>query len=164
MVTSVVTPSRELDWIENIENQFRDRPIPNFLATHGHSRGSMSYLLNDTSLFVGDAIPVVTDLPIFVNYEESVLTIQRLCGMKNVKFFCPAWDSVYDSEKFKSMSEASLQMLQSLKNAAMEVAEKCTAFSLNSADRVRLILEKAGLLQFAGNPLVAKSIDACLER
>lgn len=51
-----------------------------------------------------------------------------------------------------------------VENAAMEVAEKCTAFSLDSADRVRLILEKAGLLQFAGNPLVAKSIDACLER
>lgn len=193
----VYAPSKELDWIENIENQFRDRPIPNFhqllaesvqvdvpvedgqviglekglevkcVATAGHSHGSMSYLLNGTCLFIGDAIPVVTDLPIFVDYEESVCTIQRLRNMKNVEHFCPAWDCVYSQEKFESVTEASLKMLHGLKNAAMEVAgngiEDGSTTSQNSADGIRMILEKAGLLQFAGNPLVARSIEACLK-
>ena len=84
----VYAPQKELSWIENIDEQFRERPIPNFysllsesvavdkpiedgmifnleegveiacISTPGHSHGSMSFLLNDELIFIGDAIPV----------------------------------------------------------------------------------------------------------
>ena len=184
----VYAPKKELSWIENIDNQFKDRPIPNFytllnesvkvdvaveggevfepeegiriscVETIGHSHGSMSYLLNDEIMFIGDAIPVVNDLPIFVDYGATIDTITRLRGMDNVKRFCPAWDDVYDKAQFDSTTTASLAMLDKLKNVVLEVNENNPDISL--PEQINMILENANLIQFAGNPLVAKSIES----
>ncbi len=110
---TVYAPQKELSWIENINNQFRDRPIPNFytllpesvqvdvavedgmiiepekgiqlkcVETMGHSHGSMSYMLNGEEIFIGDAVPVVNDIPIFVDYCGTIKSIQILQGMQN---------------------------------------------------------------------------------
>ena len=78
----IFAPAKGLSWIENIERQFAERPIPNFfhllsesvhvnhplfgqevveceqhitlqaMATPGHSDDSLSYILNDRVMFI----------------------------------------------------------------------------------------------------------------
>lgn len=86
----------ERAWIENIDLQFRERPIPNFyslagkstfvdyvvkngdkiklsddiylevIGTPGHSVDEVSYRVGNI-VFIGDAVPVRGDIPIFQN-------------------------------------------------------------------------------------------------
>ena len=119
----------EKPWIEDTGLQFRNRPIPNFhqltggpvqanrtLAdgevlqpepgltlrveeTPGHSRGDLSYLLEEERcIFTGDAIPVPDDIPIWVSGKDSAVSLQRLetlCLSGAVETVYPAWDLAY---------------------------------------------------------------------
>ena len=185
----VYAPMLELEWIENIDMQYRERPIPNFykllsesvkvdvslregdivtledslqicaILTQGHSHGSMSYILNKNLIFTGDAIPVAHDLPIFVEYKQSLYSLDRINELSDVQYFCPAWDEVYDKLKFEEVITNSKKMLHKLKDAVWQVENKCKQY--NEDEKLSKIFEQADIQQYAGNPLVAKSIDAC---
>lgn len=144
-------PALEQDWIEDIDKQFKERPIPNFytllpesvqidrklddgdvieleegltiqaILTNGHSQGSMSFLLNQEILFMGDAIPAPNDLPIFTDYDASIRTMDRIQGMTQVKYYCPAWDEVYTKEELDVIIRNSRSLLNKMKNAAEKV-------------------------------------------
>lgn len=116
----IYAPFLEKTWIEDIQKQFQERPIPNFfrllpesvkidyelnggeiigledeleihpLQTSGHSHGSMSYILNDEMIFMGDAIPAPNDLPIFTDYKASIRTIEQMESLSEIPLFCPA--------------------------------------------------------------------------
>jgi glyoxylase-like metal-dependent hydrolase (beta-lactamase superfamily II) len=98
----------ERSWIEDVEQQQRERPVPGFHSlvggsvlidrilengdildldgirlevfhTPGHSRGSISLLLpEDRALFTGDAIPLAKDLPIYDDVLASVRSIKKI--------------------------------------------------------------------------------------
>jgi len=187
----VYAPALELNWIEDIDIQFRERPIPNYysllsesvevdvplrdgdivtledgikicaLLTPGHSIGSMSFVLNNDYAFVGDAIPVAHDLPIFVDYKESIYSLDRINELSEVKYFCPAWDEIYDKINIKEVINESKRMLQRLKDAVHKVEVEYK--ELNEEEKILMIYKQAGILEYAGNPLVVKSIGACRE-
>ena len=187
----VYAPALELDWIEDIDIQNRERPIPNFyslltesvkvdaplhdgdtvtleegikicaLLTAGHSIGSMSFVLNNDFAFTGDAIPIANDLPIFVDYKESIYSIDRIKELSEVQYFCPAWDEIYDKISLKEVINESKRMLQRLMDAVHKVEAKYKEF--NEDEKLMMIFKQAGILQYAGNPLVVKSIEACRE-
>lgn len=185
----VYAPMLELDWIEDIDIQYRERPIPNFytllsesvkvdvplqdgdsvtlekgieicaLLTRGHSHGSMSFILGDNIIFTGDAIPVAHDLPIFVDYEQSLYSLDRINELSNVQYFCPAWDEIYDKIRLKEVVNDSKRMLHKLKDAVHQVEKEYKQY--DEADKLTMIFKQADILQYAGNQLVVKSIDAC---
>lgn len=185
----VYAPMPELDWIEDIDIQYRERPIPNFytllsksvevdvplqdgdiitleeglqicvLSTQGHSHGSMSYILNNKLIFTGDAIPVAHDLPIFVDYKQSLYSLDRIKELSDIQYFCPAWDEVYDKWKVKEVITNSKRMLSKLKDAVQSVESECKQD--NEDEKLSKIFKQADILQYVGNPLVMKSIDAC---
>lgn len=185
----VYAPMSELDWIEDIDIQYRERPIPNFytllsesvkvdvslqdgdmvtleegleicaLLTQGHSHGSMSFILGNNLIFTGDAIPVAHDLPIFVDYEQSLYTLDRISELSAVQYFCPAWDEIYDKTGLKEVISDSKRMLHRLKDAVYQVEREFKQFT--EAEKLTMIFKQAEFLQYAGNPLVVKSIDAC---
>ena len=185
----VYAPKQELNWIENIDMQYKERPIPNFykllsksvvvdrplsdgnvislevglqiraVGTPGHSHGSMSFVLNDTVIFTGDAIPVTYDLPIFVDYEQSVQSLDRISELSNIQYICPAWDEVYDKEKLPEVIHNSKDMLKRLRSATVRVEKECSQASEN--EKLLKILGQVGMLQYIGNPLVERSIYAC---
>lgn len=191
----IYAPIEEVSWIEDVEKQFHERPIPNFfqllpesvnvdfamkdsreiqleeglhitaLSTTGHSHGSMSYILNGNVIFTGDAIPVANDLPIFVDYEETIQSLDILKKLSKIQYYCPAWDEVYGKKEADIVIEKSKEMLLRLKNVVLEVEQEFSPISANShlleTEELTEILRRAGLLQFAGNPLVIKSIEAC---
>lgn len=181
-------PSEETAWVEDIQKQFRERPIPNFytllsesaevdemladgdeieledgiriraISTRGHSHGSMSYILNDQFVFTGDAIPVKNDLPIFVDFSETIKSLDKIYALPGIQYYCPAWDAVYTREKFEGVLADSKAMLINLKCAVLQVEQDTP--DISDADKITAVLKRADMLQFAGNPLVAKSIDA----
>ncbi len=185
----VYAPALEINWIEDIDIQFRERPIPNFyslltesvkvdaplhdgdrvilekgleiraLLTPGHSIGSMSFVLGNDFAFTGDAIPVAHDLPIFVDYEESLYSLDRINEMSEVQYFCPAWDEIYDKTSLKEVINDSKRMLHRLKDAVHKVEAEYK--ELNEDEKILMIFKQAGILQYAGNPLVVKSIETC---
>lgn len=185
----IYAPKGECEWMEDIDTQFKQRPIPNFyglvsesvvideplcdedtikleegmqiraLATPGHSQGSMSYMLNDTVVFTGDAIPVANDLPIFVDYKQSLYSLNKLENLREVTCFCPAWDDVYNGRKIQDVLDTGRNILFQLKEAVQKVEEECENW--DEKEKILKVLELAGISQYAGNPLVAKSIEAC---
>lgn len=185
----VYAPKQELSWIENIDVQYRERPIPNFyqllsqsvevdmalsdgdviiledgvqiraVDTAGHSHGSMSFVLNDTAIFAGDAIPVDYDLPIFVDYGQSMKSLDKISELSDLPYICPAWDEVYDGEKRKRVLESSKNMLKRLRNATIQIEKECS--QAGEDEKLVKILEQVDMLQYMGNPLVTRSINAC---
>lgn len=185
----IYAPKDECEWMENIDIQFKQRPIPNFyelvsesvaieeplcdgdiikleegmqiraLATPGHSHGSMSYVLNDTMIFTGDAIPIANDLPIFVDYKQSLYSLNKLENLREVKCFCPAWDDVCNKEQIQDVLDTGRNILVQLKEAVHKVEEEHENW--DEKEKNITVLELAGISQYAGNPLVAKSIEAC---
>ncbi|MDY5576614.1 MAG: MBL fold metallo-hydrolase [Lachnospiraceae bacterium] len=188
----VYAPMLEIDWIEDIDIQYRERPIPNFytllsesvkvdiplqdgdlvtlekgieicaLLTRGHSHGSMSFILGDNIIFTGDAIPVAHDLPIFVDYEQSLYSLDRINELSNVQYFCPAWDEIYDKIRLKEVVNDSKRMLHKLKDAVHQVEKEYKQYKqYDEADKLTMIFKQADILQYVGNPLVVQSVDAC---
>lgn len=185
----IYAPAEELPWIEDIQKQFAQRPIPNFfnllpesvkveqplrngevieleegiricaLSTKGHSHGSMSYILNDEVVFTGDVIPVANDLPIFVDYEETVKSLDKLQRIPLIQYYCPAWDEVYKKDEFNIAVKNSKEMLLRLKNAVTQVENELA--ECPESDKTKEVLKRADMLRFLGNPLVIKSIEAC---
>lgn len=185
----VYAPMLESDWIEDIDIQYRERPIPNFytllsesvkvdvplqdgdkvtledgleictLLTPGHSQGSMSFIFGNNIVFTGDAIPVAYDLPIFVDYEQSLYSLDRINKLSNVQYFCPAWDEIYDNIRLKEVINDSKRILHRLKDAVEQVEKEYRQY--NEDEKLAMIFKQANILQYAGNPLAVKSIDAC---
>ena len=103
-------------WIENIDKQFAERPIPDFyklagksvtidhivkdgdvvginddisievISTPGHSKDEASYRIGDM-VFVGDVIPVKGDIPILVDTEAAKISLSKLEGLQGVNVF-----------------------------------------------------------------------------
>lgn len=147
----IYAPMEEVSWIEDIRQQYKERPIPNFfhllsedvqvdcpindgdemeleegiriraLSTKGHSHGSMSYILNQELVFTGDAIPVENDVPIFVDYGESLRSLTKLSELPDVSCFCPAWDDIYDRAEVGRVMGKGKKLLNRLREAALQV-------------------------------------------
>nr|MBP3599095.1 MBL fold metallo-hydrolase [Eubacterium sp.] len=188
----IYAPAGELPWIENIQQQFAERPIPNFftllpesvqvdfplqdgdaisledgltisaLFTPGHSHASMCYLLNDALAFTGDAIPVANDLPIFVDFEKTIESINKLGQLSNIEKYCPAWDNVYNKNEFTNIVNSSKENLYFLKDIAMTVEQEFPQAS--TQDKLQKILSRSNLLPYAGNPLIVRSIETCCRK
>lgn len=185
----IYAPLEELLWIEDIDIQFSQRPIPNFykllpksvkvsqplkdgdviapeegikikaLSTKGHSHGSMSYILNDEVIFTGDAIPMADNLPIFVNFEQTIKSLDIIQSIENIKSYCPAWDDVYDKHTLDAVISNSKKMLLRLKDAVLQTEKEFP--DISTAEKIQHICSLADMLQFSQNPLFIKSIKAC---
>ncbi|MBQ9604553.1 MAG: MBL fold metallo-hydrolase [Firmicutes bacterium] len=185
----VYAPADEIDWIEDINKQYRQRPIPNFfklvsesvkisrplnegdtvrpengveilaLYTKGHSHGSMSYILNGKTVFTGDAIPCTNDIPIFVNYGQSLESLDKLRHINGIKLCCPAWDDVCDKAGLNTATDNAKRVLEHLKAAVI-----CTENEFPEStdeEKLKMISRILGIPDFGGNPLFAKSVEAC---
>lgn len=78
----------EKRWIENIDLQFQERPIP-----------------------------VQGDIPIIINELEMKKTLQRFKQITDVNTFYPAWDMIYSEEMMIRKLQEANELLDSLKQA-----------------------------------------------
>lgn len=180
--------AEEQPWIADIDLQFRERPIPNFyglagqsvpvdeivwegdrikveddielevIGTAGHSKGDVSYLLNGCVLFSGDAVPAAGDFPIFVNFDKSMQSLDKICARAFVKC-CPAWDRVYENGECEALLRDRKDLLYNLKETVIMTDRQHAGLSEN--EKISMIAKHMGLNGGVGNPLFAASVEAC---
>jgi len=127
-------------WIEDIEKQFRERPIPNLfeliegpvpisrelkegdtlswdqektirvLETPGHSVGSLSFFFEEEGVLItGDAIPAAGSLPIYVDPQASVQSIQKLRKVPAVTCLLSAWHEPISGDQIHATMEEGIR-------------------------------------------------------
>ena len=174
----------ERRWIEDIDLQFSERPIPNFyilagrstkvdhelrdgeeilleegLSIHacrtaGHSADEMSYRLED-AFFIGDTVPVRTDIPIIIEVAEMIASINSLKSEEEVRSFYPAWDHVYSAEEMQGKLEEAEELIRNLRKTITE-----SDAGQDLRDLTKQVSEKMKMLILAENPLFAQTVDA----
>jgi hydroxyacylglutathione hydrolase len=118
----VAVHKAERHWVEDIQRQHRERPIPNLfdlvgesvlidqelidgetvllekgktiriIETPGHSPGSVSFFFEEEgALFSGDSVPSAGTIPIYVDPEASLASIQRLKKLSNIQYLMSSW-------------------------------------------------------------------------
>lgn len=182
----VYASAGEKRWIENIDVQFAERPIPNFyklagtstpvdvvvgdgdkidlcdgsvlnvVATPGHSADEVSYVLNDC-VFIGDAIPVKGDIPILVNVPDTRATLKRIAAL-GCASFCPAWDHTYDASEIQVKIAEVEALLNAIEGAVSAAVKQCADLAA-IVDEVCVRLSAPMLKQ---NPLFKTTVKAFL--
>jgi hydroxyacylglutathione hydrolase len=184
---TVVAHRGEQAWIEDVELQARQRPVPGFerlvggpvtldrlisagdvlelgglraevIDTPGHSPGSISLLLaDDAALFCGDAIPAPGEMPIYEDVPASADSIQRLQAIDGVQVLCPSWRDPCRGRLAYEAMDGGLGYLRQVHEATARVGALAPG---DSAAWCRRVLAELGLPAAAANPLVARSFQA----
>ena len=177
----------ERKWIEDIDLQYKERPIPNFynlagksaivdivvkdgdkmeledglwievIRTAGHSIDEMSYKIQRT-LFIGDSVLVSGDIPIFIDEHETRQTLEDLEGIDDIDFYYPAWDYTYTKEVMLGKIVEAKQIVDMLKQAVIELDDFSELSML-----VERVCESLQMPMFRVNPLFARTIS-CLRK
>ena len=177
----------EKRWIEDIDLQFKERPIPNFyqlvgksskvdvvvkdgdkidledyvsvsvIRTAGHSCDEVSYLIDD-NMFIGDSVPVKGDIPIFIDEQELRKTLHILKDTKGVKIYYPAWDQTYTAEMMDSKLIEAGELVDLLKKTVSELDDGSGLSVL--VDRV---CDRLKMPMLKSNPLFGRTIE-CLRQ
>ena len=172
-------------WIEDVEIQFNERPVPGFhalvggstpvdrllhdgdvidletvalevLATPGHARGSISlYCKEEGVLFAGDAIPQANDLPIYDDAATAVASIKRLKGLAGIEYLLASWMDPLAGAAAYKMMDAGLEYMQRIHGAIGEIAAKGKVD--DPMELCARMVQILGLPEIAVNPLIAKS-------
>jgi hydroxyacylglutathione hydrolase len=178
----------EKSWIEDVELQYRERPVPGFHSlvggsvmidrilengdvldlngirlevfhTPGHSRGSISLLLpEDGALFSGDAIPLAKDLPIYDDILASVRSIKKIKAIDGIEFLLSSWDDPKKDINAYQIMDEALSYIQRIHEAVTEV--DMNDISHDPMELCRLVLRKLKLPEMSVNPLIARSFEA----
>ncbi|MDD3338575.1 MAG: MBL fold metallo-hydrolase [Lachnospiraceae bacterium] len=178
----------EMPWIEDIDLQFKERPIPNFyklagksvaidqqvkdgdelaldeafsfkvIGTKGHSIDEVSYKAED-SLFIGDSVPVKGDIPIYVDCNESIRSLNRIKSEKSCKWFYPAWDYTYDSSTVLDKIEDANHLIHLIDLTVKKSQKKMDDKSVI----VNSVCEILHNLRLADNPLFARTIESHMD-
>ena len=125
------------------------------IRTAGHSCDEVSYLVGDC-LFIGDAVPVKGDIPIFIDEQEIRKTMNILETLEGIETYYPAWDRTYDREMMKSRLADAVELIDMLKNTVLELDDGTDLETLTSqvCDRLNMPMLKT-------NPLFCRTIK-CL--
>ena len=187
----VAAHAAERDWIEDPQLQARQRPVPGFaglvqgavavtrelddgevlkfdglpeltvLHTPGHSRGSLSLWAAQAGWLVsGDAIPVPGDLPIFDDFAAARAALQRLRAC-TPQLLLSSWQEEVRGPGAARRLEAATAWLEQLATRVRQEAPQ-VAGDPDPLAFCRRLVPRLGLPAVAVNPLVARSLAACL--
>lgn len=177
----------ERSWIEDIDVQFKQRPIPNFyklagrsvavdavvkdgdkidlgrdgilevIGTPGHSKDEVSYRLRD-AVFIGDTIPVQGDIPIYIDRDASITSIKKLDGLVGASDFYPAWDQTYTYSELRAKVQEGIEIIRRIDRAVSEIIAKHPESSLENL--VPMVCEALGMLWLMNNPLFSATVES----
>ncbi len=149
---TVAAHAAEKSWIEDVDMQERERPVPGFkslvegsvrvdrllqdgdvldldglslqvMHTPGHSSGSICLWLSEGgALFSADAVPIPGDMPIYQDILASVQSIQRLKSISGIKLLLSAWDEPRLDGEAYGVMDRGLAYLQRIHSAVLKVA------------------------------------------
>lgn len=178
----------ERPWIENIDLQFKERPIPNFyniagqstkvdqvvkdgdrihlsdntyievIGTPGHSDDEVSYRIGNM-VFIGDSVPVRGDIPIFINTDAAKSSLAVLEKLSGIETFYPAWDQTYSMKIMKEKLADAKELVNELEKTVCDTDHGQELSAL--ADQV---CEKLHMHVWKSNPLIVKTIACCRKK
>lgn len=185
----VYASAGERAWIEDVELQFAQRPIPNFhtlvnrsvpvdvllkdgdiveledgltievVATPGHSVDELSYILvEERSIFVGDSIPVMGDIPIWVNVQDNLNSLIKLKDMQGIDTFYPAWDVTYNRTQAMQKIDSAIELINKIGQAVND----CKSETNSLDDLVLSVCAIMGTPHFIQNPLFKRTVASFL--
>lgn len=180
----------EKRWIEDIDIQYRERPIPNFyklagrsvpvdqilcdgdrieledgltveaVGTPGHSADEMSFRIGD-SVFIGDSIPVWGDIPIYVDRDKTVDSMDRLAAMDDAAYFYPAWDQTYSCAELKEKIADGKRIVHMIEESVKKHVRMQGKTELQGL--VQAVCEDLGMPWLMKNPLFERTVKCHLE-
>lgn len=183
--TMIYASEGEKAWIEDIDLQFKERPIPNFyniagkstpvdkivkegdvielfdnisvcvISTPGHSTDEVSYRIGK-SMFIGDSVLVGGDIPIFVNINDTKASLDKLNRYDDVEIFYPAWDREYLRDEMKEKLKDARKIVDEIEACVHEADHKEELPIL-----VRNVCEMMNTPMFKSNPLFARTVECC---
>lgn len=176
-------------WIENIDLEYRKRPIPNFyqlagtasvkvdqilshretvslepnlqievISTGGHSMDDISYLLREPGvLFPGDAISVPGDIPIYIDSQKSLKSLNLLYKLSDaMQFFVLHGIRLISDVKISRAVENGIRLIESLEcNINCFIQEN---LNLTAEQYTALLCEKMQTPQYLNNPLFKRTV------
>lgn len=175
----------ERAWIEDIDLQFKERPIPNFyhlagqsttidqvvkagdkinlsddtsievIGTPGHSIDEVSYRVKEV-VFTGDSVPVRGDIPIFIDVDAARASLDILEKLSDVDVFYPAWDKTYSREVMKEKLVSAKNLIDELEQIIWETDEGQELSVLTMQ-----VCERLHMLAWKSNPLFARTVKCC---
>ena len=130
------------------------------ISTPGHSADGVSYRL-DNSLFLGDAIPVKGDVPIYINVRDVFNTLQTIRDLGGIRNYYPAWDHAYSASDIDEKIHDAEHIICTLDEQVQTILEidKVTDITIIT----NLVCERLKMPYLKENPLFRKTIWAhCL--
>ncbi len=186
---SIAAHPAERAWIEDLELQNRERPVPGFgklaggpvhldhelgngdsvgsgaaalqvIHTPGHSPGSISlFMQGEGALFSGDAIPVAGDLPVYDDALASMQSLERLRRLSGIRVLLPAWDEPLRGGEVYVRIDKGIEYLRRIHDTVQALTAS------GPVDRMELTRKAAaalGLPPEAATPLLARTFAANL--
>lgn len=183
----VYASAGEASWIENIDLQFAERPIPNFyqlvsepvsvdcfladydvvilepgltvqsISTPGHSADELSFIM-DKAAFIGDSVPVRGDIPIYVDVRELRNSLHKLSALSEIHTFYPAWDQTYSQIEMQGKIKEALEINDWIGEAVTDVWKSDK--KMDSPEIARAVCEKLEMPELMGNPLFERTIES----
>lgn len=177
-------------WIENVERQYQERPIPNFfelvggpvvvsrelregdtvswdkgrtirvLETPGHSPGSISfYCEKEEALFTGDAVPAAGTLPIYVDPQLSIESIQKLEKILPVKHLLSSWHEPVPGNQARTIMEEGIHYIQKISEIVADLSKTMPPEAFGEQLSLRA-LERLGIKTNKVLPMVRTSFES----
>lgn len=187
----VAAHAAERGWIEDPALQARERPVPGFdqlvhgkvalarelrdgevlrfdglpaltvLHTPGHSAGSVSFWAADEGWLVsGDAVPVPGDLPIFDDFAGAERSLARIRACAPTMLLS-SWQPLAQGDEVGRRLDAAVDWQHQVRDLTLAWAPK-VAGDPDPLALCRQVAPRLGLPPGAVNPIVARSLAACL--
>jgi glyoxylase-like metal-dependent hydrolase (beta-lactamase superfamily II) len=177
-------------WIEDVEKQYRERPILNFfelvegpvpvsrelkegdtllwdkgktikvLETPGHSLGSISFFFEEEgALFTGDAVPAAGTIPIYVDPQVSVQSIQKLKKVSGVKYLFSSWHEPISGDQINTTMDEGIRYIENIDKIVIDLVKTMPPGTSGEELSLRA-LERMGIKTSKVLPMVRTSFES----
>ena len=90
-------------------------------------------------MFIGDTVPVKGDIPIYINREMTLNSLNILDSTEGVNTFYPAWDKTYTKKEMSEKTEEARRLIRQIdislsetdKNSSLDILVDAVCYDLN---------------------------------
>ena len=149
----------DADFVKNVKDGDIIGPADDLkmevIGTPGHSAAEVSYRINDIA-FIGDAVPVKGDIPIFIDVKKTRESLNTLENLSDVHTFYPAWDQTYSPEMMKNKITDAKALVNQLEETVRIVDDGMDILGL-----VDCVCDRLHMPMLKTNPLFARTVECC---